>query len=272
MPQKFHKHPVTGAPLKVQDLTKLTFHKDGEGKFCCPVLTKTFTDSTHIVANKKSGHVYSMQAVQELNVKAKNWKDLVTDEPFTRADLVTIQDPLNIGCKELSKFEHVVKNLAVDKPAADPVNDFINCGGASDTQRALAALGTDAAKEAFNKGGGGNKSEAERILAAAKQAERAAKQERKEAKRAEEAGTLEAPDSIVVDAHLKRAGVVFKPGAMTWSTDEPVKEKKGKKVREGKSLLRRPSTAPRANNGALVERRPSRRAYESLLFARTSRH
>eukprot|EP00959_Pyramimonas_sp_CCMP1952_P356077 7457313-Pyramimonas_sp.AAC.1 len=59
---------------------------------------------------------------------------------------------------------------------------------------------------------------------------------------------------------------------MTWSTDEPVKEKKGKKVREGKSLLRRPSTAPRANNGALVERRPSRRAYESLLFARTSRH
>ena len=158
---------------------RLQFHKDGEGKFCCPVLTKTFTDSTHIVANKKSGHVYSMQAVQELNVKAKNWKDLVTDEPFTRADLITIQDPLNIGCKELSKFEHVLKNLAVDKPEADPVKDFINCNNMSDTQRALAALGTDTAKEAFNAGGGGNKSEAERILAAAKQAERAAKQERK---------------------------------------------------------------------------------------------
>lgn len=32
-----------------------------------------------------------MQAIKELNIKTKNWKELLTDEPFTRADLITIQ-------------------------------------------------------------------------------------------------------------------------------------------------------------------------------------
>jgi hypothetical protein len=50
------------------------FHKDPEDKYACPVLGKVFTDSTHIVANKKSGNVYCMQAIEELNIKAKNWK------------------------------------------------------------------------------------------------------------------------------------------------------------------------------------------------------
>lgn len=31
------------------------------------------------------------QAIQELNIKPKNWKELLTDEPFTRNDLITIQ-------------------------------------------------------------------------------------------------------------------------------------------------------------------------------------
>ena len=37
-----------------------------------------------------------MQAIQELHMKAKNWRDLLTDEPFTRKDLITIQDPHNL--------------------------------------------------------------------------------------------------------------------------------------------------------------------------------
>jgi len=53
---------------------RVQFHKDPENKFACPVLGKVFTDSTHIVANKKSGNVYCMQAIEELNIKAKNWK------------------------------------------------------------------------------------------------------------------------------------------------------------------------------------------------------
>ena len=37
-----------------------------------------------------------MQAIQELNIKAKNWKDLLTDEKFARKDIITIQDPHNV--------------------------------------------------------------------------------------------------------------------------------------------------------------------------------
>jgi len=35
--------PVTGAPLDLKDLTKLTFHKNADGEYECPVLNKTFT-------------------------------------------------------------------------------------------------------------------------------------------------------------------------------------------------------------------------------------
>ena len=95
--QKHGKHPVTGEPLELKDLTKLTFHKNQEGAYECPVLNKAFTNSTHIVAVKTTGNVYSHQAIEELCVKPKNWRDLLTDEKFTRKDLVTIQDPMNLS-------------------------------------------------------------------------------------------------------------------------------------------------------------------------------
>mmetsp|Transcript_30121 Transcript_30121/g.57842 ORF Transcript_30121/g.57842 Transcript_30121/m.57842 type:complete len:606 (+) Transcript_30121:83-1900(+) len=257
--QKFKKHPVTGAPLAVKDLTKLTFHKDGEGNFCCPVLSKVFTDSTHIVANKKSGHVYCMQAIEELNIKCKNWKDLITDEPFTRKDLIHIQDPMNLAQKELSKFDHVVKDLKVERAPEEPYAN-INCMASSDTGRVLASLGTDAAKAAFDAGGGGTKSEAERILAAAKQAAKAAKLAAKEAA-ARVDSTPEAPDSIIPNAHLKKTGVVFKPGAVTWNTDEPERDtasrgKKGKKKQRSPSPPADPSygLAPVATKGIYLKR------------------
>jgi hypothetical protein len=34
--------------------------------------------------------------LEELNIKPKSWKDLLTDEPFTRKDIIHIQDPLNL--------------------------------------------------------------------------------------------------------------------------------------------------------------------------------
>jgi peptidyl-prolyl cis-trans isomerase-like protein 2 len=35
--------------------------------------------------------VFAYDAVERLNIKAKFWKDLMTDEPFTRKDIITIQ-------------------------------------------------------------------------------------------------------------------------------------------------------------------------------------
>lgn len=75
-----------------------------------------FTDFSHIVAIRTSGNVYvvlgprpsprqesifnslicgsirySYDAVEELNIKRKHWKDLLDDTPFKREDIVTIQ-------------------------------------------------------------------------------------------------------------------------------------------------------------------------------------
>eukprot|EP00854_Cymbomonas_tetramitiformis_P001306 gene1306-1893_t len=111
--QKFKTHPVTGNPLKISDLTKLNFTKNAESSFCCPVLGKVFTASTHIVAIKTSGNVYCYQAIEEMCIKAKFWRDLVTDEKFTRKDIITIQDPMNVAAREVTKFDHLVKDKSV---------------------------------------------------------------------------------------------------------------------------------------------------------------
>ena len=36
------------------------------------------------------------QALEELNIKPKYWKDLIDDTPFTRKDIIHLQDPLNL--------------------------------------------------------------------------------------------------------------------------------------------------------------------------------
>lgn len=46
---------------------------------------------SHIVAIKTTGNVFSHDAVQQFNVKLKSWRDLITEEPFTRKDIITIQ-------------------------------------------------------------------------------------------------------------------------------------------------------------------------------------
>lgn len=90
-----NKHPITGEELKPSDLIRLTFHKKEGGDFYCPITRKTLTENSKIVANKKSGQVYLWEAVETLNIEKGNWRDLVTEEPFTRDDLIVLQDPAN---------------------------------------------------------------------------------------------------------------------------------------------------------------------------------
>ena len=90
-----NKHPITGEELKPSDLIRITFHKNEGGDFYCPITRKTLTDNSKIVTNKKSGQVYLWEAVETLNIEKGNWKDLVTEEPFVREDLIILQDPSN---------------------------------------------------------------------------------------------------------------------------------------------------------------------------------
>ncbi|KAL0488987.1 peptidyl-prolyl cis-trans isomerase-like [Acrasis kona] len=120
-----HCNPITGEPMEAKDIIKLNWSRDAEGKIHCPMTYKVFNDHTHIVAIKTTGNVYSHDAVQNLNIKIKNWKDLLTDEKFTRSDIITIQDPNNITTKDMSQFHHLKNNLKVITDAnSDPLDNI----------------------------------------------------------------------------------------------------------------------------------------------------
>ncbi|CAL9073157.1 unnamed protein product [Musa textilis] len=166
---KYGKHPVTGAPLKEEDLIPLTFHKNSDGEYHCPVLNKVYTEFTHIVAVKTTGNVFCYEAIKELNLKTKNWKELITDEPFTKDDLITIQNPNTLDSKVLSDFDHVKNSLKVDdedlrRMKEDPTFN-INLSG--DVKQMLRELGTEKGKIAALHGGGGEKARKERAAALA---------------------------------------------------------------------------------------------------------
>lgn len=61
------------------------------GNFRCPVTFRTFTPTSHIVAICQTGNVYSLEAIEELNLKPGHLRDLLTDEPFQRKDIITLQ-------------------------------------------------------------------------------------------------------------------------------------------------------------------------------------
>ncbi|XP_076166310.1 RING-type E3 ubiquitin-protein ligase PPIL2 [Ptiloglossa arizonensis] len=112
---KRYKHnPVTGKSLDPKTLIKLNFFKNMEGQYHCPVLFKLFTKHSHIVAIETTGNVFSYEAVEQLNIKTRNWKDLVNDQPFTRKDIITIQDPNYATKFNLSTFHHIKNNIRVE--------------------------------------------------------------------------------------------------------------------------------------------------------------
>ncbi|XP_064483461.1 RING-type E3 ubiquitin-protein ligase PPIL2-like [Ornithodoros turicata] len=114
--KKFGVDPATGKPLDAKSLVRLNWTRNSEGEYHCPVLYKVFTENSHIVAIRTTGNVFSYEAVEQLNIRAKNWKDLLNDEPFTRTDIITLQDPANLDKFNLAKFHHLKNNLRVIDP------------------------------------------------------------------------------------------------------------------------------------------------------------
>ena len=45
-----------------------------------------------MVALRPTGNVFARETVERLNVKAKHWQDLISDEPFTKADIIGLQE------------------------------------------------------------------------------------------------------------------------------------------------------------------------------------
>ena len=69
------------------------------GEYCDPVTFKTFNENTHIVAIKVSGNVYEAETIERLNAKTKNWRDLLSDEPFTRKDIIDLHVRPGLGAR-----------------------------------------------------------------------------------------------------------------------------------------------------------------------------
>ncbi len=192
-------------------------------------------------------------------------RDLLTDEPFTRKDIIVLQDPQNLSGLTLDQFDHIRNERRVpEAPAARHAN--INAALSGDMARALNQLDTDGARTgacasracvrlrllltlrtpsvaAFEAGGGGRAAQAERMLAAAKQAC---------------AAPTEAPaltGVIGLDAPL----AVFKPGTHTWNTDAPAAPKAAAaKGAAPAAAAAAPAAAPGAARApAAPEARPS---------------
>ncbi len=71
---------------------------------------KVFNNSSHVVAIRNSGNVYTFDAVNELNIKSKNFTDLLTGERFEKADIITLQEPLNpeqMAKRDINNFIHL---------------------------------------------------------------------------------------------------------------------------------------------------------------------
>jgi peptidyl-prolyl cis-trans isomerase-like 2 len=95
--------------MKQADLIKVHFEKNDAGEYVDPVTYKVLTDNTHIIAIRHgdSANAFAYDTVERLNIKAKMWKDLLTDQDFTRKDIITLQDPLNLESRNLSDFKYL---------------------------------------------------------------------------------------------------------------------------------------------------------------------
>lgn len=107
--KKYKVNPVTGKKLEPEELVPLHFHRNDEGLIHCPVTYKVFTDHSVVVVNIRSGHVYSQDAVDQLNRKTRNWKDLITSEPLKSSDIITLQNPDDVEAREIASFHYIQK-------------------------------------------------------------------------------------------------------------------------------------------------------------------
>ncbi|KAG0089982.1 Peptidyl-prolyl cis-trans isomerase cyp8 [Podila epicladia] len=148
--KKFGTNPATGEKLDAKTLTKLNFFKNANDEYYCPITLKVFNENSHIVAIKTSGNVFAYDAVERLNIKAKFWKDLMTDEPFARKDIITIQDPHNLENRNLANFHYIKNDLVAkdeekERKKRDPMNNINQMGS---TAKVLSQLNMEKIEKA----------------------------------------------------------------------------------------------------------------------------
>ena len=154
-------NPVDGAPLKRAALIDLHFVRNDDGEFVDPVTFKALTDNSHVVALANTGNVFAHDTVDRLNVRAKMWRDLVTDEEFGRKDIITLQDPLNVEGRSLATFQHLKEdgnNLAAGKAVVAPESEQGRAARMLKAREAVAAARAQRDADPGGPGSGASKS------------------------------------------------------------------------------------------------------------------
>jgi len=108
---KEHKtNPVSGESMTTKDIIRLKMVKNEDGQWHCPVTCKAFNVHSHVVAIRSTGNVFLFETVNDLNIKAKNWTDLISGEKFTRSDIITLQNPKDeeiCALRDINNFVHL---------------------------------------------------------------------------------------------------------------------------------------------------------------------
>jgi peptidyl-prolyl cis-trans isomerase-like protein 2 len=125
---KHGKNPIDGSKMSTQDLITLNMEQDEDDdaddnkknggnddkkRWQCPILNKPFMNHTKIVAIRtgNSANVYSFEAVQTLNLKAKNYMDLISGTKFSpKKDVIILNDVNDDTLKkwrDINNFVHL---------------------------------------------------------------------------------------------------------------------------------------------------------------------
>ena len=92
---KFHKNPISGNNMTVKDLIHLNIKRGNNGDLLCPISLKELNYNMKIIAIKETGNVYSYDVYKKLNKDISNYKDLLTDIPFKKENVILLNDPNN---------------------------------------------------------------------------------------------------------------------------------------------------------------------------------
>ncbi|XRB23014.1 peptidyl-prolyl cis-trans isomerase [Pseudoscourfieldia marina] len=291
---KYQRNPVTGLPLAIKELTALHFtpaevddrgaggtatnskddHALGTHAYQCPILAKTFTAHSHVVANKATGNVYDYAAVSELVLKPKRYVDLIDEtKPFIpKEHLITLQDPRKEAeTISIENFDFIRRKLEVPPsegataPAANGNVNASSLGG--DGGRLLAALrGGEVAKAAGGAAATAARAAATAAAAAATVApstkataksasEAAATKEEEKEEKEEPARTTKAPAAAARE-EFDGDALVSRDGGITWQRrwrDEQETEKASRSAnvsgvgRYFQTQIRRPDSSADAD-------------------------
>mmetsp|Transcript_21873 Transcript_21873/g.32743 ORF Transcript_21873/g.32743 Transcript_21873/m.32743 type:complete len:632 (-) Transcript_21873:104-1999(-) len=117
---KHKSNPLTGKPMSSQNLITLSIDSSTDGDnnkktWQCPIMNKPFLNHTKIVAVKIKGtnraNVYSYEAYQTLNVKNKNYIDLIDGTKFHPTKDVIVLNDVDDGAlaklRDINNFVHL---------------------------------------------------------------------------------------------------------------------------------------------------------------------